>query len=606
MSRRVLPILAALAVVGVVVVGFAGFGFGRAEAAQAGASENRSLEVVSLQTEAELRPDGSMVVTEHVTYRFEGGPFRQGLRTFEREDLSRIVGFRVDEDGLPLTVIGPPESEIDGWAWDFPSPVSDSTHTYVLRYEVPDAVTVGSDVGELYWQFLGRDHDGVGAVAVEIALPGSFPTATDSTPDDDADVVRAWGHGPDNGVVTVASDRVTLVVDDVPSRTFVEARVAIPRQAFTVTPTGGERLPTILQEEREFIESGQRDESRRSAGGWLAIITAVMGGAGTVALWSRFGREPKVPWIGTYWREPLEDPPAVVLATLSRGTVAPSQSMASTIVDLAQRGHLTIAEEVVERFGPDKRFHRFTRREPRRPDPLAPFEQALLSYVFADGDTITTEEIEDRAKHDRSGSEAFLERWKHLVGQAYKAREYGDPGGVPQRWWMLAIVALVMIAAGVIALALGNMLGLVPLIAVVPVVGGGALLLRNRSTAGAEATAKAKGLRSFLRDFSNLKDAPSGHLILWERYLVYAVTLGVSKQLLAGLASRMPQLMADPAFGAWYVGTAGSRLAGLPGFPGAFESTAMSGISPPSSSGAGGGFSGGGGGGGGGGGFGAR
>lgn len=570
----------------------------------ASGDDDRSFELVALETEAVLDTDGSMAVTEHVTYRFEGGPFGRGSRTFDSDQVSRIRNVSVEEDGVGLEVVLPPASEIDGFRWIFPEPASDSTHTYTLRYEVPDAVAVGTDVGELYWQFLGTEHPGVGSVAVTIDLPGTFEPATPDTPADDASVVRAWAHGPRNGQVDVGPERVLLTVDDVPSSRFVEARVAIPATAFTVPPESGERLPTILEEEQSFIDDRERDDAQRTAGTWVALVTVLVGAVATGAAWFRFGREPKVPAIGEYWREPLEDPPAVVLATLSRGSVAASQGMASTIVDLAQRGHLSIKEDVIERLGPDKRIHTFTRQQPRRPDALAPYERHLHDYLFADGDTITSEEIEERAKHDRSGSKAFLEEWKDLVGDAYDARGYGDPGGVPQRWWVLAAIAAVMIAAGVGALALGSLIGIVPLVAVVPVVVGGALALRNRSVAGAEAAAKAKGLRSFLKDFSNLEDAPAGHLILWERYLVYAVTLGVSQQLLNGLAARMPQLMADPAFGAWYIGASGTRLDGLPGFPGAFGSTAMSGIEP-SSSGSGGGFSGGGGGGGGGGGFGA-
>ena len=48
-----------------------------------------------------------------------------------------------------------------------------------------------------------------------------------------------------------------------------------------------------------------------------------------------------------------------------------------------------------------------------------------------------------------------------------------------------------------------------------------------------------EGVEHFLRDFSELEDAPSGHLVLWERYLVYAVALGVSEELVRGLALRV-------------------------------------------------------------------
>ena len=58
--------------------------------------------------------------------------------------------------------------------------------------------------------------------------------------------------------------------------------------------------------------------------------------------------------------------------------------------------------------------------------------------------------------------------------------------------------------------------------------------LRQRTRLGAERAAQWEGVEHFLRDFSELEEAPSGHLVLWERYLVYAVALGVSEELVRG------------------------------------------------------------------------
>ena len=89
-----------------------------------------------------------------------------------------------------------------------------------------------------------------------------------------------------------------------------------------------------------------------------------------------------------------------------------------------------------------------------------------------------------------------------------------------------------------------------PLIGAFLLFGAGSRLLMNRTQAGADAAARANGLKKFLKDFSRLEEAPVGHLILWERYLVYAVALGVSAELLQGLTTRVPAVANDPNFGA--------------------------------------------------------
>ena len=45
-------------------------------------------------------------------------------------------------------------------------------------------------------------------------------------------------------------------------------------------------------------------------------------------------------------------------------------------------------------------------------------------------------------------------------------------------------------------------------------------LLRQRSPEGQVRFLQWRGVRNYLRDFSQLADAPVGHLLLWERYLV--------------------------------------------------------------------------------------
>ena len=102
--------------------------------------------------------------------------------------------------------------------------------------------------------------------------------------------------------------------------------------------------------------------------------------------------------------------------------------------------------------------------------------------------------------------------------------------------------------------------------------------------------------------------------MLWERYLVYAVALGVTAQVARALAARVPVPAGAgrPAFAPWFVGAHGAALDSIGSFADfahGFGPSIVASATPRSSSssggGFGGGFSGGGGGGGGGGGIGA-
>jgi len=65
---------------------------------------------------------------------------------------------------------------------------------------------------------------------------------------------------------------------------------------------------------------------------------------------------------------------------------------------------------------------------------------------------------------------------------------------------------------------------------------------------GADQLAKWSAFRRFLLHFSKLDRSTVPSLVVWEHYLVYAVVLGVAKQVIDQLALVFPRLEADPTF----------------------------------------------------------
>lgn len=583
MRRALLALVAALAVALVLV--------------PARPAAAKSFSIASLTSNAQLLADGSMDVDERVVYDFADGPFTVGIRTFSPRSTAQIVGFEAYEGERRLTVTPPGSSISGGWEWEF-APAYNQRRTFELRYRVARAATIGSDVGELYWQFVGTDHPGIGQVDVRIALPGGFPVATPTTPDSDAGVVRGWAHGPSNGVIDVAGDQVDLNVSGVPEATFVEARVVVPSAAFTVPPTTGPRLETVLREEQDYIEREDRDRRLARIATWL--VPVVLGGValGFFVVWRVWGKEPRAPDLGDYWREPLDDPPAVVAANLEFGTVN-GGAFAATVVDLAQRGVLTIQEIEPRKYA----FHWTGTGKGAR----TPHEDALLQHLFRGRTEATSDDFSSWAKGSPGTAQAFWNSWKNLVKDDVDARGYIERGRVAPWVWFWALVVGLAVSGFVLA-AMGGSFSWLCFVALVPLLLCGQLL-RRRTPKGAAKAEEAKALKRFLEDFSSLDEAPVASLAIWERYLVAAVTLGVAGELVQGLAMKVPAVAQDPSFAAWYIGVNGRRgFAGLDGiqrFTGSFGSTATSSLAP-SKSGSGGGFSGGGGGGGGGGGFGAR
>ena len=304
-------------------------------------AEDRSLGIPSLDVTALVQPNGSMQVTEVVTYDFRGGPFTVGIRSFER-DLDQIGSFSAADPDGPLEVVPPSSSPSGQWEWNLRQPTSDRQVTFTLTYLVRDAVTVGADVGDLYWQFVGTDRPDIGRLDILVRFVAPIPPAMPTSAATDTTVLRGFVHGPSGGLVTVEPSVVRAQATDVPSDRFVEVRAVAPSAAFTVQRSTEKLLPGILAEERSYIPQDQvaaERNDRRNLGWVLTPIIMAIGAIGMTGLWFTAGREQRsTEVLGDYWREPLDEPPAVAITNLNRGSVDKAHTISGTLVDLTLEG----------------------------------------------------------------------------------------------------------------------------------------------------------------------------------------------------------------------------------------------------------------------------
>lgn len=558
----------------------------------------KSFSLPRVAVEAELAPDGSMRVVEHLTYDFTGD-FTYGTRPIPR-GAYEIRDVSVRERGLPLEFVNAPYDLM----WFFAA--HDEQRTFDIEYTVAPAATVGADVAELYWKWVGETHPTIDRVTVALAVPPGPGR------------ILAWGHGPLNGTVQVEDDRVRWRADDVPQGTFVEGRVAMPSARFPgAVPGPGMRLPTIRSEEtvwaeaanvrrRDAATSARVEHNARNLARFVAPFLTVLAAAAFLLIWLRWGREPRTPDdIGEYVRDLPDDPPAVVDALMHWGAVR-ADAFSATVLDLAQRGYLRVTETREDRaFLPDRLEYHFARSDKTEEDAL-PFERAALAQLFAAGPEVTQAEVVRFARDHQSDATERWNRFRKDVATDLRSRKYLH-GGRAAPFVLNVAIAVLLGLVGMGALAVRAWIPgtlavtwAVVQLALTP-------LLRQRSAAGQRRYHEWLGVRHYLHDFSQLADAPAGHLVLWERYLVYAVALGVSEELAAGLAIHLPAEQATQ-FAPWYAGAHPGipSYGSIGGFSTTFGTAAVGSFTPASSgSGGGGGFSGGGGGGGGGGGIGA-
>ena len=300
--------------------------------------------------------------------------------------------------------------------------------------------------------------------------------------------------------------------------------------------------------------------------GWLVFLL----------LWDRYGRERgSAPHDADHGRRELpDDPPPLAHALLEIGLVRPESVVGPTVVDLAQRGWLTIVEDRgVEDRGGDAAGHgewRFRRQEGSYGG-LRAYENAVLARLFASGDENSLSALTAWARRNQPQARGFLERIGRYVEGELVERGYVEGGKravVRTNQVAAAVVGLV----GLFALFSGTPLGLLGL-ASAGLQAFASRILRRRTAGGVTRSRRWREIATLLGDVEDtdrfpVEEPPARDLEGWERCLVYAVALGVGDRFLDGLRARDAAVARSRRFAAWYegAGEGDERLRTLPAF----------------------------------------
>lgn len=463
--------------------------------------------------------------------------------------------------------------------------VVNEARTFTFEYTLKNAVIVHRDTAELYWKFIG---DGWDVPTDQVRIEVFYPTGVSR------DDVRVWGHGPLHGEVTLTSTpSMLLTVEHLEPNRFVEGRTTFP----TWTVPGARRitnrdaLDDILAEEADAAEKANelRDLMRRQLAsgktvdltyyerqleltrqpGWvrwlvanhLAIGVAICAVAAAIylSLHFKYGREYKPEFEGDYYRELPADYSPAVLGVLWRFGSPNTEDFTAEIMNLARRGYLRIVEKRTERkrafglLGTQLDVDYVIEKTPKLEDEsaLLPYERELVNLLFTLGSRQSVS-FDDIIEYAKKYSHVFAKRfdeWKAAVS-AYAERYDFFDRNVGKGRAIGVLAAVCVIAIGCLLLAVGARYGAFG--GIFWLCSGGFLLvmsavMNRRSRSGATEFCKWKAFRRFLTDFSSLDRATIPSLAIWEHYLVYAVTLGVAKEVIKQLPVVFPELNDDPS-----------------------------------------------------------
>lgn len=515
-------------------------------------------------------------------------------------------------DGVKIKVFSPHES-------------GDSA-IYYVSYTMTGAVMNWADTAELYWKFVG---DGWSADSDDVEMEVYFANAAAGTAAVKGDNFRAWGHGPLTGDVSLDADEpmVTYTIPSVRQGEFAEARIAFPSDWVPwLSASSEERMSTILSEEKEWADeaNARRAHARMIANALAALsVVAAVAFTGTIVVLKLRRRKPKPLFQDEYFRDvPSADHPAVLSALMSWNEV-PDQAYIATLMKLTDDRVIKL-EEATEtkkkgllRREKEEQTYRITvTDEAWKAAKKDGIDRDVLKVFFAgvkpDKDGVrsrTFSELEEYASERTTSVGDKLEDYQNTVKGKLADSEYVASDGIVAMVFCLVLgILIAFVPMGSIFFTDGAQANIIAAVISVPIVLVGigvGLTFRRFTPEGAEVAARCKALKHWLEDFTRLKEAVPGDLVLWNKLLVMGVALGVSKEVLRQLAEAVPPEVREadgfydnyPCYW-WYYHHYGIESP-LDSFNDVYHETIreLASSSDSSSGGSGGGFSGGGGGG---------
>ena len=495
-----------------------------------------SFRIEKLDVEANLQKDGSMLVSEAVTYDIDeingvyfdidakGYGGITSLQVFEDEGHyeDNVISYReVDPVNYEVT-------ENDGvYRIKLYSRNYNNVRTFKFVYTLPEAIRVYDDVAQLNRKMVGKDwQQGISTVRVNIEIPVS--TSYDNSN------ILVFGHGPLTGEVDKEENTVFYKLDDYYPGDFLEAHILMEPEIFSEYDKS-KIIHKDMKQELLDMEVRLADEANAERENALrreqklqkisSNAKPIMGGIASI--WAVlmyyihviFKRKNKVKDDIKYLRDlPDDSSPALVGGVITKSVN--DNEILATIVDLIRRKVLTLdtsdTKTIITLTGSTEK--------------LSAQENTIIDiYIndFGDGKSLDLKSFGFFSKVPMSIAKKF-ERWSNYI-----ISEMNRKGLVYQHMGCGAIFIFVLIS---IVIAFGSiiqailtenpifMLGM-PLGAILFI---STVAAESPSKKLAETKSKWQALKNFLSDYSQLEEAKITSIHLWEQYFVYAIALGVS------------------------------------------------------------------------------
>ena len=493
-----------------------------------------SFRIEKLDIEANLQKDGSMVVSEAVTYDIDeinGVYFDIDAKGFGELEYIQVFeddstgGFKeVDSSNYEVSV----NDEL--YRIKLYSKNHNNRRTFKFVYKLPEAITVYDDVAQFNRKMVGKEwQQGINYITAKVIIPVSASY--------DNSNILVFGHGPLTGEVDKEGNTVIYRLNNYYPGDFLEAHILMEPEIFSEYNKSKivhkDMKQKLLDMEAKLADeaNAERDKAIRQQEminkvfekpGLIFGVLSSIWGALMYYIHVIFKRKNKVKnSVGKYLRELPDNSSPALVGGFMTNSINDNEILA-TIVDLVRRKVLTLENS-------DKNSIIILTGSTEN---LSAQEKAIVDiYIndFGDGKSLDLKSFGFFQKVPMSVARKF-EKWRAMVQSEMNRKNLTYQGLGCLGVIFFAFFPMIFTFAGlVIGMITGNkMFLLIVVMGIILFVSGAKARYPRKELA--EAKDKWQAFKNFLSDYSQLEEAKITSVHLWEQYFVYAVALGVSEK----------------------------------------------------------------------------
>jgi len=533
-------------------------------------------EIERLSSEAKVLDDGSLFVSE--TWHYDTGRINGINVNF---GYSKAKGETVQIEGV---YVGEQKSELVRSA----NKGNSGVYTYKDRgeqqqlkiyektsgktafrvdYRVAGFVKQYRDVQDVYWKIFSKSDR---SVPLQLNATLKFPASVQS------ETIKLFAHGDvaEGSQITLEDGNVVKVdVGGLYDNTFVEVRALLPENPLPHVSNRSDepRFAAFLADETNDV--AETKEKIVANKGHKEIIRTFFSGIAmfwfivTIYLFIVFRQfykkydAEKYESSLTYYRQTPSFSPSVAALVLDPDKPTGQAQLIATIFSLYTKRVLTFTD-----LKRDVQIKLLKNNLDLADEALTNDESVVYNWLqesFGKSNEGTYKEFFNIGKRTTRAARQFEERFidfEQAVQQAYRKLQFESYNGLDDAmpksmFGFMFIFIIMLIVVGMLRLSNDSyelLLWVTGGLTLIFAIDFGMLRYYKDNAyqlteEGTRRRAEVKGLKTYLNDYSLLKDAEPQAIHLWEKYFVYGLALGVSKKALNKLYQHIPQTV-DASF----------------------------------------------------------